>query len=410
MMSLSVVRFRLSVVDVFNDGAGKQRTTAYQPQTMKILMKRLLLSLLLVGLAAEGFAQDGALYLSSQQPPVRISIEGLYQNYSNDDGDISEFSIPLSMSVPLGRSLGLSLIAHQASATGDSLESVSGLSDVQVGLSYYQRVGQGSIVLSLGANLPSGKRELTTDEFETSIFLSQHFFNFRVPGFGQGFNLSPGIVAAFPVSENAVLGVGMSYQYKGSYKPTEGLQDDYTPGDEILLTGGFDVRAGATSNLSADVTYTLYGSDTLGDQDVYSSGDKVTATVQWLNYLGVNVLRLVARYRSQSKSSRPAVSGAADEELRTLPAQVWLRGSYRHRLSPTVHVGVLAQARLFGDTDASVGNTPFGPELFESKTLFDVGLTPEFSLSDTVALRVRFLYTLGDFTGFETGGGLAIEL
>ena len=271
-------------------------------------------------------------------------------------------------------------------------------------------MGEGSVVLSLGANLPSGKRELTPDEFVTSIFLSQHFYNFRVAGFGQGFNLSPGIVVAFPVSETVVFGVGASYQLKGGYKPQEGMQDEYTPGNEILFTGGFDVRAGRASNFSADVTFTRYDSDTLGDQDVYSSGSKVTAIVQWLSYLRVNVLRLVARYRSQAKSSRPAVLGVADEELRTLPAQVWLLGSYRHQLSPALHVGVLAQARLFGETDAPAANTPFGPEFFESKTLFDIGLTPEVALSDNVALRVRFLYTLGDFTGFETGGGLAIEL
>ena len=377
---------------------------------MKNLMKCLLLMLLLVGLTAEGFAQDGALYLSSQQSPVRISIGAVYQNYSNDDSDVSEFSIPVSMSVPLGRSLGLSLIANQASASGDSLESVSGLSDVQVGLSYYQPVGEGSVVFSLGANLPSGKIELTPDEFETSIFLSQHFFNFRVPGFGQGFNLSPGVVVAFPISETVVLGVGVSYQLKGSYKPQEGMEDDYTPGNEILFTGGFDVRAGRTSNLSADVTFTRYDSDTLGDLEVYSSGSKITATAQWLSYLGVNVLRLLARYRSQSKSSRPAVLGAVAEELRTLPAQVWLMGSYRHQLSRAFHMGVLAQARLFGETDPSATNMLFGPEYFESKTVFDLGLTPEVALSDKVALRLRLLYTLGDFTGFETGGGLAIEL
>ena len=372
-------------------------------------MKRLILTLLLMGLAGEGFAQDDALYLSSQQPPVQIFFGALYQNYSDDDSDISEFSIPLALSVPLGRSFGLSLIANQASVSGDDLESVSGLSDAQVGFSYYQRVGEGSVVLSLGANLPSGKRELTPDEFETSIFLSQHFYNFRVPGFGQGFNLSPGIVVAFPVSETVVLGVGAAYQLKGGYKPQEGMQDDYTPGNEILLTGGLDVRAGAASNLSADVTITLYDSDTLGDVDVYSSGNKVTATAQWLSYLQANVLRLVARYRSQAKSSRPAVLGAADEDLRTLPSQVWLMGSYRHRLSPAFHLGVLAQARLFGETDA-VAAAPFGPDFFESKSLFDVGLTPEVALSDNVALRLRALYTLGDFTGFEAGGGLAVEL
>ena len=373
-------------------------------------MKRLLLTLLLAGLTAEGFAQDDALYLSSQQPPVKISFGALYQSYSDDDSDISEFSIPLALSVPLGSSFGLSLIANQASVSGDALESVSGLSDAQLGLSYYQRVGAGSVVLSLGANIPSGKRELTPEEFETSIFLSQHFYNFRVPGFGQGFNLSPGLVVAFPVSETVVLGVGAAYQAKGGYTPQEGMPDDYTPGKEILITGGLDVRAGPTSNVSADVTFTQYDSDALGDVEVYSSGNKITATAQWLSYIQANVLRLVARYRSQAKSSRPAVLGVADEELRTLPSQVWLVGSYRHRLNQTIHIGVLAQARLFGETDAPTTVTPLDPEFFESKTLFDVGLTPEVAVSDNVALRVRFLYTLGDFTGFEAGGGLAIEL
>ena len=365
---------------------------------MENLVKRLLFSLLLLGLAAEGAAQNDALYMSSRQPPIRISIGALYQSYMEADTSLSEVSIPLAVSFPIGPNLGVSLIASQASASGDAVESLSSISDAQVGLSYYQQVGESSVVVSLGVNLPSGKSELTQDEFQTSIFLSQHFYNFRVPGFGQGFNVSPGVVVAFPVSENAVFGVGASYQIKGAYKPIEGM-GDYDPGDEILLTGGFDYRAGRTTNFSADVTYTIYGSDTFDATDVFSPGDKVTATAQLLSYLGANELRLVARYRSISKSSRPAVVGAADEELRTLPAQVLLRGAYRHKLSPTFTLGVLAQARLFDETDS-----------FSAKTLFDVGLTPEFALSDKVALRLRALYTLGDFTGFEAGGGLAIEL
>ncbi|MFB3105756.1 MAG: hypothetical protein ACE1ZA_12665, partial [Pseudomonadales bacterium] len=183
---------------------------------MDMLIKRLLFLVMTLGLAAEGVAQDDALYLSSQQQPVRISIGALYQSYTENDSSLSEVSIPLAISIPIGRNLGVSLIASQASASGDNVESLSGVSDVQVGLSYYQKIGQGSVVVSLGVNLPSGKRELTQDEFETSIFLSQHFFNFRVPGFGQGFNISPGVIMAFPVSENAVFGVGASYQIKGS--------------------------------------------------------------------------------------------------------------------------------------------------------------------------------------------------
>lgn len=365
---------------------------------MNILTKRLLLLLMLLGLAAEGAAQDEALYLSSRQQPVRFSFGASYQSYAEDGGDLTEFSLPVAVSIPLGRRLGVSLLASQASASGDNVESVSGISDAQVGLSYYQQVGQGSVVISLGANLPSGKRELTQDEFETSIFLSRHFYNFRVPGFGQGFNLSPGIVVAVPVSPDVVLGVGASYQIKGGYKPIAGM-DDYDPGDEILLTGGFDYRVSRTANLSADVTYTLYGSDTFSGQDVYTSGDKLTVTAQVLSYLGLHELRLVGRFRSLSKGSRPAVLGASDESLQTLPGQVLLRGSYRHRVSPAFTLGLLAQARLFDETDA-----------FEARNLFDAGLTPVIAVSDQVALQLRFIYTLGDFTGFEAGGGLVVEL
>jgi len=362
-------------------------------------MKYTLVLFLVLGWVGEGFAQESALYLSSQQPPVRISAGVLYQQYAEDGGDIAELSIPVALFVPVGRSLAFSVIASQATATGDTLETVSGISDAQVGLSYYQRVGQSSVVVSFGVNLPSGKRELTQQEFETSIFLSQHFYNFRVPGFGQGFNIAPGIVWAFPVGEGVVLGVGASYQRKGGYKPQDGMADDYDPGDEVLLTGGLDYRVSPTANVSADVTYTIYGGDVLGDADVYQTGDKLTATVQWLGYLRANELRLVARYRSQAKSSRPAVVDTTDKALRTLPAQVLLLGAYRHQLSPRISLGVLAQGRLFGETD-----------VFESRTLFDVGLAPAVALSDQVTLRTRFLYTLGDFTGFEAGAGLDVAL
>ncbi len=366
---------------------------------MNTLITRILLLLLTVSLTADAFAQDGALYLSSQQQPIRMSFGALYQSYSdNNDQNLTELSIPLTLSVPLGQRFGVSLIASQASASGDSLDSVSGISDVQVGLSYYQEVGEGSVVVSLGANLPSGKQELTTEEFATSIFLSQHYYNFRVPSFGQGLNLAPGIVLAFPAGDNVVLGVGVSYQLRGSYTPIEG-QPDYEAGDELLLTGGFDYRVSRTANLSADVTFTRYSSDTFNDQEVYSAGNKITTTAQWLSYLGANELRLLVRYRSLAKSTRPAVLGAVEEELRVLPAQLLLRGAYRHRVSTAFVLGVLARARLFGETD-----------VFESTTLLDLGLTPEIALSQKAVLRTRFVYTFGDFTGFDVGGGLAFAL
>ncbi len=362
-------------------------------------MKRLLLTMLLLGLVAEGFAQEESLFLSSQRQPVRLSFGASYQRYVEGDSMLAEVSVPLAISAPLGRRFAVSLLASGASATGDGVTSLSGLTDVQLGLSFIEQIGQSSLVASLGVNLPSGKRELEQDEFLTTISLSQHFFNFRVPGFGQGFNVEPGLVWAFPVGEDVVLGLGAAFQYKGPYKPLSSMAGDYDPGDEVLLTGGLDVRLGPTTNLSADFTFTHYMADRLGDVEFFSAGDRVTATGQVLSSLGQHQVRLVARYRGQAKSSIPADLASADAALRTIPSMGLLIGSYDHQLSGQLRLGLLARARLFGETD-----------LFERKTLFDLGLAPEVVLSPAVRLRTRFVYTLGDFTGFEAGGGLAVEL
>lgn len=345
------------------------------------------------------FAQDGSLFLSSQRPPVQLRTDVVYQEYTQDDVSVSEVSVPVSLTLPIGRSFGVSVVAHQANVSGDSLESVSGITDVQVGLSYVVRLGVGTVVLNLGANLPSGKRELTPPEFATTILLSQHYYSFQVPGFGQGFNVAPGFVWAFPLAENVTAGVGAAYQYRGPYRPLSTLDGEYDPGDEVLLTGGLDVRASATTNVSADVTYTLYASDSFGEEETFDPGDKVIVTGQVRSLLGPNDIRIVARYRSVGKSTLPAELSLPDDELRLLPAQILLQGTFHRTLSSAFTLGALARARLF---DENV--------LFESASLIDLGLLPAVAISPQVTVQARGIYTLGDFTGFEVGGGILVEL
>lgn len=362
-------------------------------------MKRTICMVLLLAWASGAMAQENSLYLSSQRQPVRATLGVVYQSYDKDDFNISEFSVPLSLSVPIGRKIGFSARAGQASATADGLEDLSGVSDVQVGVSFLQNIGSSSLVLSLGANLPSGKRELTEDEFRTSLFLSQHFYNFRTPGFGQGLNIAPGFVWAFPVGEGVVLGLGASYQYKGSYQPLADMTEDYDPGDEITVTGGLDFKLSPTTSFSTDVTYTTFGNDTLGDQELFAVGSRIAATGQMLAYFGQNELRLVGRYRTESQSTLPAGAGGTDQELRALPAQALVRVAYRQALGTMFRVGLLGEARLLGET-----------ALFEKASLFDAGLLPEVILSPSVRIQSRFIYTFGDVTGFEAGGGLSLAL
>lgn len=358
-----------------------------------------------LGLAGPALAQDNNLddrydvYLSSQREPIRVVVGAVYQQYQDlDDTEVTQLSTPVAVFVPIGRRLGLSVATSYATAEGDELESVSGLSDVQVGASFYQRIGAGSLVLNVGVNVPVGEREFSADEYTTAVVLGQHYFDFRVPSYGQGLNIAPGLTLAYPVSERVAVGVGVAYQNRGGFRPVDGLNVDYDPGDEVVVTGGFDVKLSRISAFSADVSYTMFDADALGDVEVFTPGDKLVLTGQLLGRPGRSLLQLVGRYRTQGNSTFPIGPGLAVRDLQVLPAQTLIRGLYRPRLADALSVGLLAQARIFEETD-----------LFEALTLTDVGILPTFHFG-SVALETRFIYTSGDVSGFEAGGGLSVRL
>lgn len=365
-----------------------------------------LLSLLVVSTAwgqRNDLADRSDIYLSSQQRPIDVVFGAVYQTYTDgtgsEDQEINELSVPTAVFVPVGNNIGLSMLASYATVSGDNLETVSGLTDVKVGASFYQRVGQGSLVVSVGANIPVGSTEFSEDEYPTIVAQSLHVYNFRVRGYGQGFNAAPGFTFAYPVSERVVLGVGASYQSRGGYRPNVLLETDYNPGDEVLVTGGIDIRLSETLNLSADATYTTYNADTIEDEEVFSAGDKLTATGQLLGRFGFNEMRLVARYRSPDRSTIPAAGAFPERTIQTIPTELFLQASYQQRVARQFSIGVLAQGRLFEES-----------AFYDALTLIDVGLLPTIGFTDSVSLETRFIYTTGDIEGFEAGGGLAIRL
>ena len=367
-----------------------------------IIIMALLLTLGIVG-ALPGWAQ----LLSSQRQPVLVSASGYYQRYTDEGRRLSEVSFPLTVYLPMGRQFGLSVQTGQARASAEDLESVSGFDDVQVTLNHARRIGVHSLVFSVGANLPSGERELTRAEFQTSVVLSRNFFPFHVPSFGQGFSVSPGLTWAMPLSDDFIVGAGIVARFQGSYKPLEDMEESFTPGDEILFAGGLEVRITPTMTLSADLTHTDYQADKIGDVEQFSLGSQTTVRLRGRAYFDFDEVRLVVHYLRQGESR------ILDEEGRTarqtVPNQSFILASYRKRLSEVLYVTALGQGRLFGETEGF--RSLLGGDLStDSKTMVDLGLMPEVQLTASVRLIGRFLYTFGDITGVEGGGGLTLTL
>ncbi len=337
----------------------------------------------------------------SQTASARLHFN--YQSWSlHDSLDFSEITIPLSIYYPVNRNLSVTLRGNGASATGDNLESVSGITDTQLSFAYL--IENANLVLNLGFNLPTGKKKLSFDEFTTSGLISNNIFNLNTPNFGQGLNISAGFTWAIPAGERFVFGLGASYQYKGSFKPLEALVKDYSPGDEILITGGFDARLGSAATFSADAIFTLFGTDKIGDDEVFAPGNRLVLNAQFRRYFGFNDFWLFARFRSRAKNEQAVILGQAlvKETENSNPKQFEVMTHYRLRMNPRIYLRILAEGRFYEKTAAP----------FSGVDLFGGGLAPEFAVSRGVTVPVAFKFFAGSFkdgpnlTGFEIGAGL----
>ena len=322
-----------------------------------------------------------------------LKIMPVYQQWSIESNyDISEISFPTMVYYPVNRQFSLSLRGNQAIIGGDVNE-LSGLTDTQLSGSYH--LENANLVINLGLNVPSGKKELTVNEFLTSSQIAFSYFNFQVPGFGQGFNISPGVSWAAPVSDNLVLGLGATYQLKGGFKPLDGMVDDYNPGDEILITGGFDIKLAPTTTFAADVIYTTYGEDEMGSQTVFGSGAKIMVSGMLRSYQRYNELFLLARYRSKAKNSY-YIGGVFQEEAeKTIPNHLEIIGYYKLRAGNQLYVSILGESRTFFETN-----------IFPGLNIIGFGVSPEYSPSKNLKIPFRFKYFFGEFKGGTSISGI----
>jgi hypothetical protein len=262
-----------------------------------------------------------------------------------------------------------------------------------------------NILLSLGGNLPTGKRELPEDEFMGSVFFSQNFYNFKVPIYGQGLNLSPGFTWAKPMNDRTVLGLGASYQLKGGYLPKAGMlkSTPYKPGNELLLTGGLDYQISEISAFSLDLTVTLFGKDKVGDAEWFKAGTRFMAGTQYKRYFNYDLLWLFCRFRSNLKSD---IYALANTSLKTQRDELESITTYRKRINTATSLSFVLEARYFFKTGEILSGYQAG-----------AGVLPEIQVSPNTKLQGRLkIFTGKDHSagpsdvvfGIEVGAGMEV--
>lgn len=336
--------------------------------------------------------------LTSEDRPVRVVVRPEYHRFEDGGRTLVQWGLPVHVVVPFSDHWQVSVQGGGASAHVEDLPRLTGPTDVRAAVSYARSVGEGSLVVNATVNAPTGKQELTRDEFIAATFLSQNFYRFPVSSFGRGLGTGGSITWATPLSESVVIGLGGAFQYNGAYDPVAGRRQKYNPGEEGRLTAGIDVQLSRVSALSADLSLFAYGTDTVGGSDQFNAGNHASIRVQFLRRAAERTLRIIGLYRQQEKSTLP-VRSASDRERQVLPSHGMVRGRYAIPLSDVVSLRVSAAGRWYGETAA-----------FESKRLVTLGGGIGIEVQDGLEVSPRAEYTAGTFTGLAGSLRFSAEL
>ena len=196
---------------------------------------------------------------------------------------ISEMSIPFVFAVRPLPQLTVDVGTAFASATLErstisgttvtkSKSELSGLTDTQVRASY--SFGQDVVVVTAGANLPTGSATVDPNQLEAATRIGSDFLTFPISGFGSGLGFTGGVAAAKPFGDWNV-GVGASFRQSMEYEPFKdatGVATKYTPGPEIRARLGADRPHGA-GRVSFGITYSKFGDDK-ANAATFNSGDR----------------------------------------------------------------------------------------------------------------------------------------
>ena len=196
-----------------------------------------------------------------------------FETWSAKSDRITQIALPITYVYPINPRARIDVITSPAFTTFSN-NSLNGLSDIRIRGHYLTKDER--YVFTYGLVLPTGKNQLTTEEFNVATAMSVNAFNFRVPYLGQGRDVNLGMATAWEYG-NYIIGAGVSFLHKDNYKPFKSSEYDYDPGNELTLTTGIERNVfwmDRNMRVTADIVYTLYGSDTGNGEEVFKSGNR----------------------------------------------------------------------------------------------------------------------------------------
>jgi hypothetical protein len=317
----------------------------------------------------------------------------------------SEIAIPFGMMWTASRRLSFDFGVRYASASrtpeaaGQAKATISGPTDAQLRGAY--QIVPDVVVLTVAANLPTGKTKLTEDELLAAGVAASELIPFPVSSFGSGANVTTGLAVAVPLGGWAV-GAGGSYRVTAGYTPLALIDSSYKPGGELRLRLGADRLVGQ-GRVALGFTFSSFAEDEFGGSRLFQPGKRYISQGSWsfpVGNLGF-ALYVWDLYRAAGKV---VIGGSATEKQNVLTGGVVASIQMgRNVLRPQLEYRTQS-AR----TGAASGWSAAGH-------LLSVSARYQLSLSERVALLPAARFDTGNLTstgttvGF-TGWGFSVGL
>lgn len=242
-----------------------------------IIRMFLLTAALLTAFASHGYSVEQnrlSIYYAYQNWKLDLpAIEGLSPN----DQKVGQGVLGLNATGVVSSQFHVDLSGTMANTTSrleydnsadDVKQSLSSLNDTRLRITY--AFGEGKGAGSLTFNLPTGKRELTADEYGLTSEIADISRKFMVRRYGQGLDIGIDWFA-LPKWGNLGLNVGGGYIYRGKYRPLATDKREYKYGDEIFGMLGLNLDSRPVGG-SLGVTVRYYTKDKFDDQEIFHAG------------------------------------------------------------------------------------------------------------------------------------------
>jgi len=319
--------------------------------------------------------------------------------------DLSQFMIPLSGFVPLAENLEarffISEVANSVTEANADY-SLSGLTDARLQIS--QALANDRLLVSLGLNLPTGKKGLDTlKESRVAEYLSYNFLTLPIRRLGEGLGINL-LLGAAGSSGDTRYGATVTYQMAGAYEAYQN-KGDYNPGDLLNLTASVDISR-AKLRYVGDATVSTFTTDKLDDRKVFRQSALFDLHVGAM-YDGPSMdVAGDARYLIRGRNTTYDTTAAETirDQLKIYGNELFLSGSLFWSHSAIWHAGPTLEWRYIGINEYDFG---------ASQT---VGLGAEYgrTLGASIQASVGLKYYTGsaddgryDLSGYQMTLGLS---